>query len=171
MPEFQLGFAAATDSDLRRYNAPQGDELAVIFESQDGAPAGPRDLVVWPRDPTTPIYRVSERNEHVDPMTYPLLFPAGTPGWHENLQHSDQFRTACYTRLTPAQFYSHRLMIRDKHRVFPHGAGQLFQQYVLDAYCRMETMRVDWCRLNQKQLRAETENGLEEYVAAQEAGS
>ena len=35
----------------------------------------------------------------------------------------------------------------------------------------METIRVDWCRLNQKQFRAETENGLEEYVAAQEAGS
>ena len=35
----------------------------------------------------------------------------------------------------------------------------------------MEAMRVDWCRLNQKQLRAETENGLEEHVAAQEASS
>ena len=114
------------DGDLRRYSVPQGDKLAVIFESQDGAPARPRDLVVGPRDPTMPIYRVSGRNEHVDPMTYPLMFPAGTPGWHENLQHSDLFHTACYTRLTPAQSYSHRLMIRDQDRVLPHGAGQLF---------------------------------------------
>lgn len=169
MPVFQLGFAAATDADLRRYERPAAEELAIVFSAEDGAPAGSRDLVVWPRGTDTPVYRISECNEHVDAMTYPLLFPDGMPGWHDNLQHHPGFQTARYTRLTPAQFYAHRLMVRDWEAALPHGAGQLFQQYVLDAYCRMETMRLNWCRMHQEQLRTETDAGLQEYVAGAEA--
>eukprot|EP00435_Cladocopium_sp_Y103_P060653 s247_g22.t1 len=160
----QLGFAAAADADLRRYNHPQGEQLAVVFQSDDGAPPSSRDLVVWPRDPATPIHRIAETNEHVDPLTYALLFPDGMPGWHEHLQHSEQHQTRQRHRLTAGQFYTYRIMIRQRNQLLPHGAGLLFQQYILDAYCRAEAMRMAWLRQNQHQLRAETLAELDSFV-------
>ncbi|CAE7235704.1 unnamed protein product [Symbiodinium sp. CCMP2456] len=133
-PALRLGFAAATDTDLRRYKHPQASEIAVVFRSEDGAVIDPRDLVVWSRRPDDPIYRISDRSEHVDPWTYALLFPQGTPGWHDHLQYAVEHRTPKYTRLTPAQFYSHRLIVRDFDCALPHGGGLLFQQYVVDAF-------------------------------------
>ena len=110
---FSLGFAAAPDEDMRRYSQPQGDTLAMVFESTDGAPPDTRDLVVWPRSATVPIHRMSDRSEHMDPLTYalffPHFFPHGTPGWHDRLLHAEQYRTPCYQRLTAGQFYTHRL--------------------------------------------------------------
>ena len=162
---FRLGFAAATNEDMRRYNHPQGEHLAVIFESADGAPPANRDMLVWPRAPETPVHRVAETNQHLDPLTYALLFPEGTPGWHPHLKHAEERRTAMRQRLTATQFYCHRLMIRDLQQLLPHGAGLLFQQYLLDAYCRAEGARMEWLRQNQQQLRKDTFADLDDFVA------
>ena len=48
--EVYLGFAAASDADMRRYNHPQTLEPAVLFVGGDGAPPSNRDIVVWPHD-------------------------------------------------------------------------------------------------------------------------
>ena len=136
----------------------------MVFESSDGAPHGTRDLLVWPRKPDTPILRIADRNDNIDPLTYALLFPFGTPGWHDRLLHHEAYRTARYQRLTAGQFYTHHLMVRDFRAVLPHGAGLLFQQYILDAYCRSEAMRMAWLRQNQHQLRREMESELQDFV-------
>ena len=45
---------------------------------------------------------------------------------------------------TNGQFYTRPLMIRDFAAAIPHAGGLLFQQYILDAYCRSEAMRMNW---------------------------
>ena len=81
-------------------------------------------------------------SEHLDPLAYVLLFPAGDPGWTPELQHqqlpeellsaADQQR---YTRISPEQFYRRRLMVFpldekvEEQRILPHAGGLLFQQY------------------------------------------
>ncbi|CAE7630556.1 unnamed protein product, partial [Symbiodinium sp. CCMP2592] len=134
-PGLRLGFATATDADLRRYNHPQASEIAVAFRSEDGALTDPR-----------------------------------TPGWHDHLQHVVEHRTPKYTRLTPAQFYSHRLMVRDLNCALPHGGSLLFQQYVVDTFCRMEGHRMSWLRMNQAKLRAESRSGIADYLAQDDDG-
>ena len=79
-------------------------EVAAVFEAPDGAPPSNRDLLIWPRAPDAPPYRVSELNEHVDPLVYSLLFPHGDLGWCDQLKHCEEHRTATYQR--------HRLMVR-----------------------------------------------------------
>ena len=32
----------------------------------------------------------------------------------------------------------------------PHAAGRLFQQYIVDAYAKVESMRLDWLMRNQQ---------------------
>eukprot|EP00972_Heterocapsa_arctica_P068640 10142373-Heterocapsa_arctica.AAC.1 len=63
--------------DPRRYNHPTVTEVAAVFVGQDGAPPSNRDLCVWPRQEE--CFNVPEQNEHVDPLTYVLLFPSGLP--------------------------------------------------------------------------------------------
>ncbi len=76
---FSLRFAAASpDDDTRRYKRPQAEEIAVVFESVDGAPRSSRDIVVWPVGEEA--CRVSDRNERVDPLTYPFALSARRAG-------------------------------------------------------------------------------------------
>ena len=66
---------------------------------------------MWPKDEA--CYRGNERNDLIDSLAYALLFPDGTPGWHENLQRDGDRQTKKYTRVTASQFYANRLMVRD----------------------------------------------------------
>ena len=158
-----LGFAANITGDVRRYNHPTVKEVAAVFLGEDGAPPAYRDIVVWPREHR--CYRVSDDNEHIDPLTYVLLLPSGTRGWNSHLQHNDEHRSAKYQRVTCIQFYSHRLMVYDKDSVLPHGGGLLFQQFVVDTYCRAEAQRLNYLRHNQNALRAEAYKDLRDAVA------
>ena len=161
-----LGFAANTGNDMRRYNQPTVREVAAVFAGPDGAPPTNRDIVVWPKEEAG--YRVSERNDLVDPLSYALLFPNGTAGWSESLRHMAEQQTKSYNKLTAGQFYAHRLMVRNLDNPIPHGAGLLFQQYLVDVYCRVEAMRLSYLRTHQQELRAESYQELRSACASKD---
>ena len=165
-----MGFSAAQGPDMRRYNHPSKEEVAAVFVAEEGAPPNNRDMVLWPRDPNTPAYRVDDMNEHVDPCTYALLFPLGDLGWHPHLQHCVERQTKTRTRMSPMQFYAYRLMIRPGHSILPHAGRTLFQQYIVDAYCRCEAQRLRYIQFHQAELRAESYKGLQDYVQDLDAG-
>ncbi|UYV82183.1 hypothetical protein LAZ67_21001284 [Cordylochernes scorpioides] len=96
--------------DLRRYNAPSVSEVAAIFVDQDGHVPSNRDIAVFPHD--CGLVRISPLNPNCDPMTYPLLFPAGDPGWAIGILHEENMRTSTRNHVTMLQFYSYRLAIR-----------------------------------------------------------
>jgi len=124
------------------------------------------------------MHRISDMSEHLDPLAYVLLFPAGDPGWTPELQHqqlpeellsaADQQR---YTRISPEQFYRRRLMVFpldekvEEQRILPHAGGLLFQQYCCDACTRKEAQALRWLRGNQNLLRAESYKGLVDAVS------
>ena len=51
----------------------------------------------------------------------------------------------------------------------PHAGGRLFQQYVVDAYCKIEAQRLDWVEKNQDKLRTDTLQGLLDFVTSLDA--
>ncbi|CAK0884111.1 unnamed protein product [Prorocentrum cordatum] len=169
--DVHLGFAAATTGDVRRYNHPTKEEVAAVFVAEDGAPPGGRDLVLWPRDAAAPVHRVNDSNEHVDPCTYVLLFPHGDLGWNWHLQRHPDRASTSYTRVTPMQFYASKLMVRPHRGPLPHAGRFLFQQYIVDGYCKAESHRLEYLRLNQFQLRAESYKGLCDYVEGLSSGA
>ena len=83
--ETKMVIAETEGYDMRRYNKPRQYEHVVVFRSNDGTPPIDRDIAVWSKDPTTKVYRISDKCEHVDPLAYPLLFPRGEGGWHTKL--------------------------------------------------------------------------------------
>ena len=171
--DITLGFSAATNSDTRRYNHPTKQEVAAVFVAQDGAPPARRDLVMWPRKAEVQTLRVDNENEHLDPMTYALLFPKGDLGWHSKLEHSKKggYKEQKYVKLSAMQFYAYKLMVREPFNPSPHSAGFLFQQYIVDAYCKAESRRLNWLRYNQAELRAENYKGLTDYVKGLDEGN
>ncbi|XP_078431367.1 uncharacterized protein LOC144703147 [Wolffia australiana] len=62
------------------------------------------------------------------------------------------------------QFYAYYFMVRDSSRVL-HLSGRLFQEYVVDAYAKVEESRLHWIRCNQVMLRASLYRGLIDQVA------
>ena len=95
----------------------------------------------------------------------------GDLGWHWALQHDPKFRTKAYTRVSPIDFYAHKLMVRNiPGEPLPHAGRFLFQQYIVDSYCKAEARRLQYIRDNQLQLRAESYKGLQDYVQGLDEG-
>ena len=111
-----MRFSSEAARDPRRYNKPTVEEVAAVFVGEhDGGPPSHKDIVVYPRGQEK--RRVSELHSCVDPMSYILIFPRGSPqGWCPDLEHNPEFvaEGAKQTRLTTLQFYAHQLMQTQK---------------------------------------------------------
>ena len=90
-----------------------------------------RDIVLKLHDKT--LQSISETHPSYDPLHYVLLFPRGDDGWHINIPLNGFLRRK---RVTPMQFYSYRLQIRDGDWL--QSAGRLYQQYIVDQYAKIE---------------------------------
>ncbi|XP_065640464.1 uncharacterized protein LOC136073043 [Hydra vulgaris] len=77
--------------DRRRYILPSHDEVAVVFVGEDGAPPASREVIIYPRGRLLKI--VSSMSANLDPMVYPLFFPRGDAGWHNQLVHNPERAT------------------------------------------------------------------------------
>ena len=72
-------------------------------------------------------------------------------------------------KISMAQFYAYRIMQR-RHAAgssieLPHAVGRLFQQYIVDSYAKVESMRLDWIQNNQNALRLESLQGLLDHIS------
>ena len=73
--------------DMRRYNQPTASEVAVIMSDFDYAPEV-RDIVIKTHEGE--LKHISELNGAYDPLQYPLLFPYGEYGWHDNILRANE---------------------------------------------------------------------------------
>jgi Helitron helicase-like domain at N-terminus len=167
------------------YNIPVANQVAVAFESVDGNVPTSRDIIVHSR--FGPNQQIPATSPHIDAMLYPIFFPRGDSGWTygipyiipgqnarrdnaldqddpmgDNLEESEaaQGRTTIAIR----EFYAFRLAIRqDEYNPILLG-GRLFQQFLVDIFCRIEANRLSFVRSRQNQLRQELYTGLMDYV-------
>ncbi|XP_071035337.1 uncharacterized protein [Parasteatoda tepidariorum] len=75
------------------------------------------------------------------------------------MEHVQERRTAKRICVTQLQYYAYRLAIRSEFSLL-HISGKLFQQFIVDVYVRTEGSRLNYLRLNQKDLRVELYQGL-----------
>ena len=69
--------------DMRQYNQPTASEVAAIFDIDLNQTPKPRDIVLKTREGT--LKHIFELNGAYDPLHYPLLFPRGEYGWHDQI--------------------------------------------------------------------------------------
>ena len=84
--------------DRCRYNLPSHNEVAVVFVGEDGAPPASREVVIYPRG--HPLKTISNMSSNLDPMVYPLFFPRGDAGWHNQLVHKHERATFVRNHVT-----------------------------------------------------------------------
>ncbi|XP_065661740.1 uncharacterized protein LOC136084776 [Hydra vulgaris] len=80
--------------DRRRYNLPSHEEVAIVFVGDDGAPPASREIVIYPRG--QPLRTISSMSANLDPLVYPIFFPRGDAGWHNQLEHNPDRATRQY---------------------------------------------------------------------------
>ena len=87
--------------DRCRYNLPSHNE--VVFVGEDGTPPASREVVIYPRG--HPLKTISSMSANLDPMFYPLFFPRGDAGWHNQLIHNPERATLVRNHVTLSQYY------------------------------------------------------------------
>jgi hypothetical protein len=68
------------------------------------------------------------------------------------------------SRITQCEFYSSQLSIRKGIFNAVLYGGPLFQQYVVDAYVKVEANRIHYIQMHQKDLHVAQYNGLMDYI-------
>ncbi len=181
MPPVKMIITSRTQQDIQYNNPTATEDAAVYFGDDEGPPVlSKKEIVIYPthQQQTQHINAISE---HADPVTYPLLFFHGEFGWSPDLhltirlQQLPQEQQIQNQQATPhrhreqvsiAQFYAYHVSIRGKFSAIHRGA-LLFQQYVVDAFTKIEGQDLEYIRFHQDQLNVETYQGLMDHVRAQ----
>lgn len=143
----------------RRFNAPQTNEVAVVVVDNE---LGRRDIIIQRR--SNKLQRIAETHRSYDALQYPLIFWQGQDGYHFNIQQIDP-ATGVETnkKVSAMQYYAFRIMTRDGKYNHILNCRQLFQQFIVDMYAKIETERLEFIRHNQRKLRSD------EYIHLRDA--
>ena len=98
-------------------------------------------------------------SQHLDPMTYVLLYPDGKPGWNRYRINSTNNK-----RISMLQHKISQLAIQKNIFNVHLHARKLLQQWIVDSYLQIEANNVNFIKQNQKKLRIEQYQGLMDYL-------
>lgn len=138
------------------YSAPVASEVVGLVINDLGITDDGRDLVV--QDHACNLQRIKESHCKFMAMQYPILFPYGEDGFHEDLKYCQCRRSEAIRRknVTQAEYYSHRLHDRANDFNTPLRGKKLTQAYIVDAYCCVEDSRLSYYRKKSFQLKYRT---------------
>ncbi|UYV67627.1 hypothetical protein LAZ67_5001401 [Cordylochernes scorpioides] len=136
----------------RRYNAPTADEVAVVLA---GNQFGSRDIVLHQRDNL--LQHVSDTHRFYDALQYPLIFWKGQDGYSFHIPQIDPNTSQPLSgKVSSMDFYGYFIMVRRNSPNVIVQFGQLFHQFLVDMYAKVESERLRYITLHQRNLRAES---------------
>ncbi|UYV74787.1 hypothetical protein LAZ67_12000976 [Cordylochernes scorpioides] len=136
----------------RRYNAPTANEVAVVLA---GNQFGSRDIVLHQRDNL--LQHVSATHRFYDALQYPLIFWKGQEGYSFHIPQIDpNTRQPLSSKVSSMDFYGYFIMVRRNSPNVIVQFGQLFHQFLVDMYATVESERLRYITLHQRNLRAES---------------
>ncbi|KAF8778853.1 hypothetical protein HNY73_015538 [Argiope bruennichi] len=102
------------------------------------------------------VQQVSETHRSYDALQYPILFWQGEDGYHFNINMRNPTTNEDINKKVSAMnYYAYRTMIRENADNHILKCRQLFHQYIVDMYAKIESERLLYIRLNQVKLRSE----------------
>eukprot|EP00794_Sanderia_malayensis_P017148 gene17148-biopygen14755 len=168
IPTFKMVVTGRPNQD-RRYDNPTAREIAAIYTAHDGGAPNPADREFQARTKDGTYMKLYATEPTADPMTYPLLFFYGERGYNVDIRRQvmqdgrqDQHRNR-RTRVSLNEFYAYRIQVRNAFSAL-HSASMLFQQYLVDAYTKIEGNTLNWILRNQQQLRVDSYQGLMDHL-------
>jgi len=171
----ELSIHFDTASDRRRYNEPDpaNNEISIMIPDDGYQVKDSQDIIIHLRD--GPVQRMSDCHPFYPALRYVLLFPTGQLGWHPKIPYQE-IENAIQPNededndennenqrcVSMAQFYKYQLHIRTVGSNHLFLAGSLFQEYVCEAWAMAEQNRLNYIKLNQRDLRVELYKGLQD---------
>ncbi|CAK1590210.1 unnamed protein product [Parnassius mnemosyne] len=147
----------------RRYNAPLINEIeAVISVDQFSS----RDIVLRARDDT--LQRVADTHKFYDALQYPLIYCKGQEGYHFQIPLINPVtkEPTPNKKVSCMDFYAYHMMLRENDFNLLARCRQLFHQFLVDMYVKVESERLRYISLNQKKLRVENYVHLQHVVSS-----
>lgn len=149
--------------DARRYNLPSTSEVAALVVGDFDESLGDRDILVETK--TGQLKRINELNASYLGLQYPLLFPYGEDGYREDITLSTSNSSVKgRKKVSMREFFAFRIHERDCEPSTIMCSKRLFQQFIVDAYTMIESARLAFIRMHQKQLRCEMYKGLHDAL-------
>ncbi|XP_063980943.1 uncharacterized protein LOC135164482 [Diachasmimorpha longicaudata] len=144
-----------------RFNAPTVDDVAIIMV---GDPVDKRAIKITRRDNT--VSTVSDLHRSYDALQYPLIFWQGQDEYHLKINQCDP-NTGVYgnEKVSSMNYYAHRIMVRLNQDNYFLRFRQLFHQYIVDMFAKVESERLRCIRYKQAKLRSEENIHLRDTVA------
>ncbi|XP_071036949.1 uncharacterized protein [Parasteatoda tepidariorum] len=144
----------------RQFNAPTIDEVAIVIIGEEFTS---RDIILHRRNGDA--QKVSETHRSYDALQYPILFWQGEDGYHFNINMRNPTTNVDINKKVSAMhYYAYRMMIRENADNHILKCRQLFHQYIVDMYAKIESERLLYIRLNQVKLRSEEYINLRDAV-------
>jgi hypothetical protein len=151
-------------SDRRTHNLPATEEVAVILPNSS-VPTDHRDILLRRR--SGPLHHIDERHPAYSPLQYPLLFPFGDHGWHDELYMYNPQSTNPHS-LSQTRYAAYRLHSRRNEFSTILHSNRLLQRYIVDCWATADQYKLTWLQKNQNHLRSELYSGLEDIVDTDE---
>ncbi|KAI9106718.1 hypothetical protein K1719_022246 [Acacia pycnantha] len=140
---------------------PTTSELAALIVGDFDNSYTKRYIIV--RKQSGDLQRIDELHMTYLPLQYPLLFPYGNNGYDLLIEHAAETLSRTKKKkkkLTPREYLAFRLMRRRSERsVILHGK-KLLHQFIVDGYSMVESDRLDYIRMHQKELRVDLYSGI-----------
>ncbi|XP_024006634.1 uncharacterized protein LOC112083134 [Eutrema salsugineum] len=158
---FNLVLASGRTTDGRTHNLLTENDVAALIPGDFNMLTEKRDIVIQSK--SGGLYCISELHPAYLPLQYPLLFPYGEDGFRLGIDigyvdTSGRKRTT----VTMREFFAFR--IQDRHGESPiiMMSGRLYQQFLVDAYTMVESNRLRYIWHNQKKLRCDSFDKIEQ---------
>jgi len=150
--------------DGRRFNLPSASEVAALIVGDFDAADFERDVVVETQSRL--LQRVSVFEPAYFPLQYPLLFPIGEDGFRRDVPFDEEHDPESSTReyISQKEWLAYRIQQRSIDSSTIIFSKRLLQQFMVDSFSIVESSRLKYIRLHQKELRAEMYKGLTDAV-------
>ncbi|KAL6873446.1 hypothetical protein ACP4OV_013528 [Aristida adscensionis] len=186
LDEYRIELNTDIGLDQRVYNAPTASQVAAIWvEGNDPQSHFERGIMVYGKSGQRQY--IKAYHGCYDPLSYPLFFPNGEIGWNLNIPKenphprrniNDQshildeegMENSSNASVTPREYYCFKLQIRPgEFNVLLFGK-RLTQQYIVDMYIKIESIRLAFLLQPSTQvlIRADLYQGLVDSIIAGE---
>jgi hypothetical protein len=165
---------AKPNAPPRVYNEPECTEVALIakYDPNNACANTDKKYFIYlkgkmQRNGKEELQEIPFHSGQYMTLAYPLIHLFGELGWNYSMIYLERAKNNKVRKLSLMNYGQYLLQIRDQKEDtldedFLLATKKLFQQYILDLYCCMESERLSWHRNNQNTIKAETYNKLKE---------
>ena len=141
-------------SDGRLYNLPNTAEVVALIVGDEHT-GNHRDIIIEKQ--TGVLKRINELHPAYLPLQYPLLYPRGEDGYRPDIPHKDHpnIHAAKRKNVTMREYFCYRLQSRNNEAQTRLHSRRLFQQWIVDGYCMIESQKLNYVTQHQQQLRVD----------------